>query len=419
MKDLKKLLKICLYPSLYYSIIIFLIYLGYLVLNVSGYIIHSGLNKESDLLKIVLYICLIGQMLFITTLPYKKNVLSTMPIEKIYLYPIATTIVYLFINLLYMLPFWIYEAYLGLEISWYLIIRFIKISIIIEIFKLMRASSENSLFSNDSSIGIYWIYFLINPILIFISRYTNSYIALIFPLIMLVILTVYIFLNWGWIKEKKSKRKKYNKSEIIRLNFDNNNNTNSLISKLKWTSINPILLLLMIVYIPFKGFDYLTSGANYNFLFFSIAIIGFYENGDNILSLVGLPVTPREIYLINLKTKIKIIFSVLVLSMLFDIFFNGVILPETYLLNLVWIFGIILANELFYSSYRVINISYTIMSIAILLFTKSSTINTDVFLLIFLNLVFLIGVYTIVKFNLNNINILNNDLSDVLKLKSN
>ena len=105
--------------------------------------------------------------------------------------------------------------------------------------------------------------------------------------------------------------------------------------------------------------------------------------------------------------------------MLFDIFFNGVILPETYLLNLVWIFGIILANELFYSIYRVINTSYAVISVAILLFAKSSTMNTNVFLLIFLNLAFLIGIYTIVKFNLKNINTLKDDLTYVLKLKSN
>ena len=47
-------------------------YLGYLALNIFGYIINPELNKESDLLKIVLHIALIGQMLFITTLPYKK-----------------------------------------------------------------------------------------------------------------------------------------------------------------------------------------------------------------------------------------------------------------------------------------------------------------------------------------------------------
>lgn len=418
MKDLKKLLKICFYPSLYYAKIIFLMYLGYLALNIFGYIINPELNKESDLLKIVLHIALIGQMLFITTLPYKKTILATMPIEKIYLYPIATTIVYLFINLLYIVPFWIYEAYLGLQISWYLIIRFLNISIIIEFFKLMNMRFEKSPFIDNSSFGIYLMYLIINPILIFITRYTNSSIILMFPLTMFGILVAYIILNWGWIKEKKSKRKKYNKSEIIRLNFDNNN-ISSLISKLKWTSIDPIPLLLMVIYIPFKGFDYLTSGANYNLLFFSIAIIGFYENGNNILSIVGLPVTPREIYLVNLKTKIKIIFSVLVVSMLFDIFFNGVIIPETYLLNFVWIFGIILANELFYSIYRVINTSYAVISVAILLFAKSSTMNTDVFLLIFLNLAFLIGIYPIVKFNLKNINTLKDDLTDVLKLKSN
>ena len=166
----------------------------------------------------------------------------------------------------------------------------------------MNMRFEKSPFIDNSSFGIYLMYLIINPILIFITRYTNSSIILMFPLTMFGILVAYIILNWGWIKEKKSKRKKYNKSEIIRLNFDNNN-ISSLISKLKWTSIDPIPLLLMVIYIPFKGFDYLTSGANYNFLFFSIAIIGFYENGDNILSLVGLPVTPREIYLINLKPK--------------------------------------------------------------------------------------------------------------------
>ncbi|CRH94131.1 Uncharacterised protein [Chlamydia trachomatis] len=172
------------------------------------------------------------------------------------------------------------------------------------------------------------------------------------------------------------------------------------------------------MYISLNGFDYITSGLNYNVLFITMVILTFYENGFSPLALLGLPITPKQIYLTCVRTKFKIVVSVLVVSMLADILFNGIVMPQTYLANVMWIIIVLLCNELFYSVYRLKNFSYPLMAL-ILILNRHVSIKVDNPLgLSFIIILLLLGIAFLIKANLNIINSEKIDLTGMLEQKN-
>lgn len=419
MKDLKKMFKMTLYPSKFYSVVLFCIYLGFLILNVSATILHPEMVHESGLLKIVLCCCLVTQMFLITALPYDKIVLSTMPIQKIHLYPVVLICLYFMFNIIYISTFLLYEWFLDLPLSLNLCYIFTSISIMAVLFKMAHFENKNGTFSNGFMNFI--LYLLINPLLGLSIRFLDrtSYFlgSTIFILAFYVLI---VFLNWGWIKEKKSKKRRNTFKGRLRYksSLEKNLNSINIVNKLKWSSLSPFSILIFIVYISLNGLDYITSGLNYNVLFITMAILTFYENGFAPLALIGLPITPKQIYLTCVRTKFKIVVSILVVSMLADILFNGLVMPQTYLANVMWIIIVLLCNELFYSVYRLKNFSYPLMAL-ILILNRHVSIKVDNLLgLSFIIILLLLAIAFLIKANLNIINSEKIDLTGMLEQKN-
>ncbi|MDY2986640.1 MAG: hypothetical protein SOR77_03295 [Peptoniphilus sp.] len=367
MSDLKKMYKIILINSEYVFKVFFSIYTFFLAIKFFQWVGNPEQVLNFFTVEFILILCILGQVSLPAILNYDLKVLKTLPFYNLNLYPLASFLGLLTAVMPYMVIYIAFQKLLGLTVNYNFMLLLINSVLFLFIYQIFGKLKSGFLFINTLAIyivvSIFFILSLIHPFS------SDIYNVIFYVQIGLIILAVASFIYAGALinpwkdnYKKISKIENYkSKKELNKLNADvlkiENMKLTKLIAYLKWTSHSNILfvyLLFMGIAVAITIFNKssITSENNFYLMYTILLFLFIYENGSSMLSLIGLPITPRQIYITTLKMRILIIVLTSILYISAEYLIVGKIFLSSYLVQYMILLLFLMLLELTYIPVR-------------------------------------------------------------------
>ncbi|SUB76327.1 hypothetical protein [Peptoniphilus indolicus] len=299
MKNLKNMYLMNLKASTFNVRVIFSIFFVFMLINAIN--VYNG-NSSSSELNTIYLLGVIFQFISLRRLPYDRKILSTIPLEKINLYPIAYTLFTVTLFLIYTAVFAIcgYITAETIEINLILIL-----AILVLIYSIFKLFKKFNIFS--MSIGIVIFYYLKNTNFILNEKYLVMGICLI---LIFIILLCFIDINYLNVKNKKSKFKNNFKFSIFKNSETKVKNINDAINLNSYTSELKYILICSVLCIFIKP----------RLFTFIVSMVIMLDNPINSMALLGLPITKQKIYITKLVNRMYFVVSILAIGFVLSYF---------------------------------------------------------------------------------------------------
>lgn len=195
----------------------------------------------------------------------------------------------------------------------------------------------------------YWIAILGNKLFKLFSILNSHYLTIAIFLSFIIALLIITFNVKGFkINNKKSNT---SKTKMIK-----SSSVDKLIREFILNSFEPIYLFITVSIIIVLTFitqsNYIINSKNIILSIFVIMFIKGINPGKNIISLLGLPVTPKMIYIETLKFKSLGIFIISILFIAADYLLNKNLSPTGYAINFIIIAINLFFEDLIYPVYK-------------------------------------------------------------------
>lgn len=322
MSDFKKMYKMEIINALFPFRILFSIYLFFASVNLLSHPTDRGGFGVFIFSSSAMVLCMAVQLFFTPTLATSIEILKSMPLINLKIYRFASLLANLSMVVPYIVVQMLSEYFTELDISNRLFLGLINIVLFIHVFRIINSYGyfQTSILSSLSGAIVVLIFF--SSFLVYVPEINEHwiiYLPEIFAVVAITTILIVSIKSDPWQTDiKKLKRSKTTEKEIKRLKNDARKIENMSITKLilhvkfsTYSKLGHFLLAFTfaaILYV-FK-IDAFVSGNNFFLLYIVLFFLFAYENGNGIVSLIGLPITPKQIYLATLKTRAILILVV-------------------------------------------------------------------------------------------------------------